>query len=130
MNKYNRKRAKMITHARTPFYMKSKKGLTETRIRLKEKKYLYLTRLTFMFCYLPTELQRKLSKMLKFTGIIMILYYVTPMISHYNGFYLFPLSRAVNSNLLIFDPSGVKIHQYSTSRAARGFELNDDFRIE
>ena len=26
-----------------------------------------------------------------------------------NGFYLFPLSRAVNSNSLIFDPSEFKI---------------------
>ena len=29
-----------------------------------------------------------------------------------NGFYLFPLSRAVNSNSLIFDPSEVKIGLY------------------
>ena len=28
-----------------------------------------------------------------------------------NGFYLFPLSRAVNSNRLIFDPSEVEIRQ-------------------
>ena len=27
----------------------------------------------------------------------------------YNGFYLFPLSRAINSNRLIFDPSEVEI---------------------
>ena len=34
------------------------------------------------------------------------------MISLYNGFYLFPLSRAVNSNSLIFDPSEFKIDLY------------------
>ena len=43
----------------------------------------------------------------------MIMYDVTPMIPLYNGFYLFPLSRAVNSNLLIFDPSEVEIQQYT-----------------
>ena len=42
----------------------------------------------------------------------MIMYYVAPMMPLYNGFYLFPLSRAVNSNRLIFDPSEVEIHQY------------------
>ena len=31
------------------------------------------------------------------------------MIPLCNGFYLFPLSRAVNSNNLIFDPSEFKI---------------------
>ena len=51
-----------------------------------------------MYCYLPTELQRKLDKMLKVTYIIMIMYYVTSIIPLYKGFYLFPLSRAVNSN--------------------------------
>ena len=66
-----------------------------------------------MHCCLPTELQRKLSKMEKVTYIIMIRYYVTPKIPLYNGFYLFPLSRAVNSNRLIFNPSEVEIHQYS-----------------
>ena len=39
------------------------------------------------------------------------MYYVTPMIPLYNGFYLFPLLHAVNSNRLIFDPSDVEIHQ-------------------
>ena len=34
------------------------------------------------------------------------------MIPLYNGFYLFPLSRAVNSNSLIFDPSEFKIDLY------------------
>ena len=34
------------------------------------------------------------------------------MIPFCNGFYLFPLSRAVNSNSLIFDPSEVKIGLY------------------
>ena len=34
------------------------------------------------------------------------------MIRLYSGFYLFPLSRAVNSNNLIFDPSEVKIDLY------------------
>ena len=58
-------------------------------------------------------LQRKLSKMVKVTYIIMIMYYVTPLIPLYNGFYMFPLSRAINSNRLIFDPSEVEIHQYS-----------------
>ena len=43
----------------------------------------------------------------------MIMYYVTPMIPLYNGFYLFPLSRAVNSNRLIFDPSEFKIGLYN-----------------
>ena len=41
-----------------------------------------------------------------------IKYYVNTYIPLYNGFYLFPLSRAVNSNRLIFDPSEVKIDQY------------------
>ena len=41
------------------------------------------------------------------------MYYVTPMVPLYNGFYLFPLARAVNSNRLIFDPSEVEIHQYN-----------------
>ena len=66
---------------------------------------------------LPTELQKKLSKMLKVTYLIMIMYYVTPMIPLYNGFYLFPLSRAVNSNRLIFDPSEFKIGLYMTRLA-------------
>ena len=34
------------------------------------------------------------------------------MIPLSNGFYLFPLSCAVNWNRLIFDPSEVEIHQY------------------
>ena len=34
------------------------------------------------------------------------------MIPLCNGFYLFPLSRAVNSNSLIFDPSEFKIGLY------------------
>ena len=38
----------------------------------------------------------------------MIMYHVKPMIPLYNGFYLFPLSRAVNLNRLIFDPSEVE----------------------
>ena len=42
----------------------------------------------------------------------MIMSYVTPMMLLYKGFYLFPLSRAVNSNRLIFDPSEAEIHQY------------------
>ena len=42
----------------------------------------------------------------------MIMNFVTTMISLYNGFYLFHLSRAVNSNRLIFDTSEVEIHQY------------------
>ena len=61
-----------------------------------------------MYYCLPMELQRKLSKQLKVTYIIMIMFDVTPMIPLYNGFYLFPLSRAVNSNRLIFDPSELK----------------------
>ena len=64
-----------------------------------------------MHCCLSTELQSKLYKMLKVTYIIMIIYYVTSMIPLNNGFYLSPLSRAVNSNRLIFDPSEVEIHQ-------------------
>ena len=126
MKTYNRKRGEMNTHARTyartyarththththTLVLKVKKGLTETRTRIKEKKYLYLIRLTLMYFCLPTELQRKLSKLLKVTYIIMIMYYVTPMIPLYNGFYLFPLSRAVNSNRPIFDPSEFEIRQ-------------------
>ena len=42
----------------------------------------------------------------------MIMSYVTPMMLLYNGFYLFLLSHAVNSNRLIFDPSEAEIHQY------------------
>ena len=34
------------------------------------------------------------------------------MVPLYNGFYPFPLSRAVNSNSLIFDPSEFKIDLY------------------
>ena len=34
------------------------------------------------------------------------------MVPLYNGFYPFPLSRAVNSNSLIFDPSEFKIGLY------------------
>ena len=43
------------------------------------------------------------------------------MIPLCNGFYLFPLSRAVNSNSLIFDPSEFKIGLYIflTSRPSR-----------
>ena len=36
-----------------------------------------------------------LSKLFKVTHLIMIMYYVTPMIPLCNGFYLFPLSRDV-----------------------------------
>ena len=42
------------------------------------------------------------------------------MIPLCNGFYLFPLSRAVNSNSLIFDPSEFKIGLYAL---LRHFEL-------
>ena len=52
--------------------------------------------------------------MLKVTYIIMIMYYATPMTPLYNATYLFPLSRAVNSNRLLFDPSKVEIDQYLT----------------
>ena len=48
--------------------------------------------------YLPSY------KMVKVTFIIMTMYYLTPMIPLYNGFYLFPLSCAINLNRLIFDP--------------------------
>ena len=34
------------------------------------------------------------------------------MVPLYNGFYPFPLARAVNSNSLIFDPSEFKIDLY------------------
>ena len=40
----------------------------------------------------------------------MIMYYVTPMTQLSNGFYLFPLSRAANSNRLIFDQSEIEFH--------------------
>ena len=72
-----------------------------------------------MHCCLPTELQRKLSEMMKVTNIIMIMYYVTPLIPLYNGFYLFPLSRAINSNRLIFDPSEFKIDLYNSLKSIR-----------
>ena len=36
------------------------------------------------------------------------------MVPLYNGFYPFPLSRAVNSNSLIFDSSEFKIDLYSS----------------
>ena len=62
---------------------------------------------TLMYCCLPTELQSKLSKMVKVTYILMIIYYATPIIPLYSGFHLFPLSRAVNSNRLFFHPSEV-----------------------
>ena len=42
----------------------------------------------------------------------MIMDYVTPIIPPYNCFYLFLLSRPVDSNRLIFDPSEVEINQY------------------
>ena len=111
MKIYNKKRVEMNTHTLThtpacththtythTLVLKVKKlGLTEIWTRIKEKKYLYLIRLTLMYCPLPTKL--------------MIIYYVTPMIPIYTGFYLFPLSRAVNSNCLIFNLSEVEIHQ-------------------
>ena len=97
-------------HAHTYIKCKIKKTLPILELALK-KKYLYLIRLTLMYCCLPTELQRKLRKMLKVTYTIMLIYFVTPMIPIYNGFYLLPLLRAVNSNRLIFDPSEVEIHQ-------------------
>ena len=100
-------------HTQAHTCIERKNGLTETRTRIKKKKYLYIIRLTLMYCCLPMELQRKLSKPLKVTYIIMIMYDVSPMIQLYNGFYLFPLSHAVNSNRLIFDPSEVEIHQYT-----------------
>ena len=49
----------------------------------------------------------------------MIMYNVTPIIPLYNGFYLFSLSRAVNSNRLIFDLSEVEIHQYKITAYMR-----------
>ena len=110
--KCNMKKEFKWTRTQAHLYEKLKKSLTENRTRMNEKKYLCLIRLTLMFCCLPTELQRKLSKMVKVTYITMILYYVTPMIPLYNVFYLFPLSHAINSNRLIFDPSEVEIHQY------------------
>ena len=60
-----------------------------------------------------------LTKLLKVTYI---LYYVNTytMIPLYNGFYLFPLSRAVNSNSLIFDPSEFKIGLYQPN-----FKMHD-----
>ena len=109
--KWTGRRACTHAHITHTLVLKVKKGLTETRTRIHEKKYLYLIRLALMYCCLPIELQRKLSKLLKVTYIIMIMYYVTPMIPLYNGFYLFPLSHAVNSNRLIFDPSEVEVHQ-------------------
>ena len=65
------------THVHLPVFKKVKIGLTETLTRIKENKYLYLIKLTLMYCFLPTELQRKLRNMLKVTYIIMIMYYVT-----------------------------------------------------
>ena len=43
---------------------------------------------------------------------VLCIIHLTPMIPLCNGFYLFPLSRAVNSNSLIFDPSEFKIGLY------------------
>ena len=79
MKKYNRKIVKMNTHARACTHtlilkVTKRRGVTETRTRIKEKKYLYHMNLTLMYCVLLTELQRKLSKMLKVTYIIMIMY--------------------------------------------------------
>ena len=65
MKIYIRKRAEMTrTHTHTCIKI-NKKGLTETRTRIKENKYLYLIRLTLLYCCLPTKLQKKLSKLLK-----------------------------------------------------------------
>ena len=47
------------------------------------------------------------------------------MILLYNGFYLFPLSRAVNSKRLIFDPSEVEIHQYLNNCQYSVFTYSD-----
>ena len=62
MKKYNRKRAKINTYTHactyTHTYFKSKikkKGLTETRTCIKEKKYLYLIRLNV--AYLPSYIE-------------------------------------------------------------------------
>ena len=55
---------------------------------------------------LPTEPQGTLCK---WTKVTYIMNYVNTYIPLYNGFYLFPLSRTVNSNRLIFDPSEFEI---------------------
>ena len=43
---------------------------------------------------------------------VLCIIHLTPIIPLCNGFYLFPLSRAVISNSLIFDPSEFKIGLY------------------
>ena len=54
------------------------------------------------------------------------------MIPLCNGFYLFPLSRAVNSNCLIFDPSEFKIGLYPlhhVTYSATKFEVAMSYRL-
>ena len=60
----------------------------------------------------------------------MIMYYVTHMIPLYNGFYLFPLTHAVNSNRLIFDPSEVEIYQYLNPYADVSIKISDDLEMK
>ena len=97
-----------LTHTHT-YILKLKKAWPRLELALMKK--ILMPYYTNINALLLTELQRKLIKMLKVTYIIMIMYYVMPMIPLYNGFYLFPLSCAINLNYLIFDPSEVEIHQ-------------------
>ena len=69
------------THAHTLILKVKKKDLIKARTRINEKNTYAL--LILMHCCLPTELHRKLSKMVKVTYIIMVMYYVTPMIPLY-----------------------------------------------
>ena len=83
-----------------PFYFINRQSIHKTNCMQRIKKILMrevfsaialgtpLT-VTLMYCCLPTELQSKLSKMLKVTYILMIIFYATPMIPLYNGFYYY-----------------------------------------
>ena len=53
----------------------------------------------------------------------------TPMIPICNGFYRFPLSRAVNSNSLIFDPPEVQIDLYSCYGNKNGRQIRVNIGI-
>ena len=81
MKKYNRKRTKMNTHIRTnTLVLKVKKRPDQDSNSNERIEILVPYRLTLMYCCLSTELQRRLSKLLKVIYIVMIMYYVTSMI--------------------------------------------------
>ena len=70
-------RAVNVLNARTNTYTHTfykKKALPRLELALKKRNtYTLYVRLTLMYRWLPTELQRKLSKLLKVTCIIMIM---------------------------------------------------------